>query len=544
MKLHVLALLFATQLACRKMIAADAKTLPHRSEYIVQGLEDVEPAFAQFDGTMYAGLIPYDNGDRKGSYMFWLFHPTDAPNALIMWLNGGPGCSSFSAGLSFENSPVTTVARPAGVCCGSRDDPYRPNPYAWTRAGSMLYVEQPAGTGFSTGPEPMTEDDVSGDMYAFLQNFFDIFLHLRPTPFFIFGESYAGMYVPSIAHWIHQQNRKVASSDRLINLEGIALGNGWMDAMTQGPAVIDYAWFHGMIDSHTKALLHEEWNFCASGSNKLDGVFHPFTIPDECGIMAAVLNAAGQGLLEDRNPNTYDVTTFDTYPVIDIYDPDTTINIFYNSDKVKKALHAPMDILWRGCIPGSGRRLMRNLLMLDNDRPMSTAPYLATLMDEGNVRVLVYNGDRDLSTNSAGTELVLDQITEWSGHDAWKTATRGLWLFQQTEMAGWAKQLQHLTFLVVYNSGHMVPYNLPPQALDLVQRFVTNSSFVDRKIELFVPSRSRASKGIHKKGLYMRKSTLWCIIVAGIVAVVALCLILRHSRRQDYQLVGTTDTKA
>jgi carboxypeptidase C (cathepsin A) len=403
----------------------------------------------------------------------------------------------------------------------------------------MLYVEQPAGTGFTSGPEAMNEDDVSGDMYAFLQNFLDIFDDFRPKPFFIFGESYAGMYVPSIAHWIHQQNKKVDSSDRLIDLEGIALGNGWMDANTQGPAVIDYAWWHGMIDSHTRALLHEEWKYCASGSNELaNPPLHPFTIPDECGIMEAVLTAAGKGLLTDRAPNTYDVTTFDTYPVLNSNNPDGAFMRFYNSPAVQKALNAPPTD-WRGCIPGSGRRLSsRRLFLLDEDRPTSTAPYLATLMDEGSIRVLVYNGDRDLSTNSAGTEVILDQMSEWSGHKAWKTATRGLWLFHHTEMAGWARQHQHLTFLVVYNSGHLVPYNLPAQGLELVQRFVHNTSFVDKVIPPFVPTRSSRQQDGGTAAEMFKGMTFWFLVVGLVVACSVYWVVSQNPQRNQYQSVN------
>lgn len=539
----------------RPATAAENKALPHRSEYRVEGLEEIQPAFGEFEGTMYAGLIPFDNGDRHGEYMFWLFHPSglQQEETVTMWLNGGPGCTSFSAGLAYENSPVTTTHRPAGECCGHPDDPFGPNPYAWTNATVMLYVEQPAGTGFSTGPEPLAELDLSGDMHSFLQNFFDIFDDLRPKPFFIFGESYAGMYVPSIAHYIFKANSKKrgsSSADRRINLAGIALGNGWIEARTQGPAVIDYAWWHGMIDSNTRSLLHEQWELCVEDSDELDPTFHEFTIPDECGIMGEVLRAAGAGLLNDRDPNTYDVTTFDTYPVIDI-DPNhpTTINTFFNDARVKEALHAPRDILWRGCVEGSGRRRLlgrRGLLMLDHDRPESTAPYLATLMDEGNVRVLVYNGDRDLSTNSAGTEQVLDRMTEWSQNRAWKTgaAPRGLWTVpKDTEVAGWSKELQRLTFLVVYNSGHMVPYNRPPQALDLVARFVRNATFIDREIAPFVPRRGNAGgsneEGNHHKSVPRGQIIFWCafgaVLLSGLIYKYYRDFVLH--KRQHYQAV-------
>ena len=59
----------------------------------MRGLEEVEPAFGLFEGEMYAGLLPMDNGDRTGKLMFWLFAPEEPSitDSLVIWLNGGPG---------------------------------------------------------------------------------------------------------------------------------------------------------------------------------------------------------------------------------------------------------------------------------------------------------------------------------------------------------------------------------------------------------------------------------------------------------------------
>lgn len=79
---------------------------PSPSDYLVTGLEDVEPSFASFDGTMYAGMVPFTSYDEKSKaeYMFWMFIPDEplVKNSLVIWLNGGPGCTSFNAGLLFE----------------------------------------------------------------------------------------------------------------------------------------------------------------------------------------------------------------------------------------------------------------------------------------------------------------------------------------------------------------------------------------------------------------------------------------------------------
>jgi hypothetical protein len=160
-----------------------------------------------------------------------------------------------------------------------------------------------------------------------------------------------------------------------------------------------------------------------------------------------------------------------------------TSEAFYNSPEVKEALHVPTDHYWHGCQAGSGRRRMmeHRRLYMDEDRPISVVPYIGELLDEG-IPVLVYNGDRDMTTNMVGSELVLNAM-DWKGKREWLNAPRGLWNVDDYP-AGWAKEWKGLSFVVVYNSGHMVPYNQPVPAYDLLKRFLRKDSFLDNEAPL------------------------------------------------------------
>jgi hypothetical protein len=334
----------------------------------------------------------------------------------------------------------------------------------------MLYVEHPIGTGFSDGhPFPQTEEEASGDLDAFLQNFYKVFTHLQTHKFFVTGESYAGMFIPSISWFIYRANKKAvhdSDSTRInVPLSGAALGNGWIEPKVQGPATIDYSWYHGLIDQPTRDALHVEWTNCMAhldsgkeGAYFEPPPFHPFTVQDDCGIMWGILQAAG-------NPNAYDVTTWD--PNVDQIT--FTSEAFFNMPEVKEALHVlNKDHVWHGCQAGSGRRRLLSSgnsttasssdirgrkLYMDNDRPLSVVPYIGSLVDAG-IPMIVYNGDRDMTTNMVGSELSLNAM-EWSGKNEWLNAPRGLWKVDGYP-GGWAKEYKGLTYVVVYNSGHMV----------------------------------------------------------------------------------------
>ena len=188
MKIHLVLLLFFG--------STDAVL---KDEFRVQGLKDVVPDYALFEGESFAGYIPTTPGFKHtsdSSIFFWLFEP-DAPiddNSVTVWLNGGPGCSSLAAGLLFEMGPIMTPHITPGptLPASTKYDKLSFNPYSWTNATRMLYIEQPVGTGFSFGPEPEDETDVAADFYNFLLNFYTVFPYLKDVRLFIFGESYAG----------------------------------------------------------------------------------------------------------------------------------------------------------------------------------------------------------------------------------------------------------------------------------------------------------------------------------------------------------------
>src|SRR5258708_10708483 len=129
--------------------------------------------------------------------------PTDAP--LVLWLNGGPGCSS-STGLLFELGPCLITDE-------GRNTTF--NPRSWNGHANIIFLDQPVGVGYSyssDGSTVSTSPAVGLDVYAFLELFVNRFPKYAGLPFHIAAESYGGTYAPNIASVIYKKNKELAAS--------------------------------------------------------------------------------------------------------------------------------------------------------------------------------------------------------------------------------------------------------------------------------------------------------------------------------------------
>jgi carboxypeptidase C (cathepsin A) len=87
-----------------------------------------------------------------------------------------------------------------------------------------LFLESPAGVGFSYSNKS-SDYDINGDRktaadnYVFLVNWLERFPEYKNRDFYLAGESYAGHYVPQLAHNILYHNKK--ANRTIVNLKGI-----------------------------------------------------------------------------------------------------------------------------------------------------------------------------------------------------------------------------------------------------------------------------------------------------------------------------------
>ena len=116
------------------------------------------------------------------------------------------------------------------------------NPYAWTKQANLLILESPAGVGYSYcaamaegGSCHNTDISTAAAARAAIQDFFSTkFPELKAGSFYITGESYAGVYIPTLADEILRNAPEVP-------LRGVAVGDPCTDTPAQAQA-FDMLW--------------------------------------------------------------------------------------------------------------------------------------------------------------------------------------------------------------------------------------------------------------------------------------------------------------
>jgi cathepsin A (carboxypeptidase C) len=363
------------------------------------------------------------------------------------------------------------------------------NPYSWTEAAHVLWLDQPAGVGFSYGTEnDYNEDMIAEDAYYFLQAFFQTYPQYSKNPFFIVAESYGGHYAPAIANRILQGNHRIPNDnesvdsnskdgDKLIkiNLSGVGLGNGltmpeeqykWYPEMghnnSHGIQVFNDEVYQGMLDVVPKctSLIHK----CNEGDSMIDDF--------ACQSAFLLCNMGLTSPYQATGLNPYDIRIPCAVPPL-CYDM-SHIDHWFHLESTKKALgvdekhsHA-----WTTCNFGINMKFHQDWMK-------DFSPDVANVLN-ANIPVLVYAGDVDFICNYLGNKAWSYNL-EWKGKAYFQAAVEHEYgaAADGTGAAGLARTTPDglFTFLQVYDAGHMVPSDQPQVALEMIRNFVTRGKF-------------------------------------------------------------------
>ncbi|RDX71295.1 Serine carboxypeptidase-like 27 [Mucuna pruriens] len=407
----------------------------------------------------YSGYVTV-NEESGRALFYWLVEaplrrgPRSRP--LVLWLNGGPGCSSIAYGASEEIGPFHI--RPDGKSLYL-------NPYAWNNLANILFLDSPAGVGFSytnktTDLYTFGDQRTAEDAYTFLVNWFERFPEYKHREFYIAGESYAGHYVPQLAQIVHQKNKGIENP--VINFKGFLVGNAVTDDYHDYVGTFEYWWTHGLVSDSTYRMLRIACDF---GSSQ-----HPSV---QC------MQALRVAVVEQGNIDPYSIYTQPCnstaslrrglkgrYPWMSrAYDPCTErySDLYFNRPEVQKALHANVTGIpyaWKTCSDIVGNYW--------TDSPLSMLPIYQELIN-ASLQIWVYSGDTDAVVPVTATRYSIDAL---------KLPTIINWYpwYDNGKVGGWSQVYKGLTLVTVRGAGHEVPLHRPRQAFILFRSFLEDKS--------------------------------------------------------------------
>ncbi|KAF7333163.1 Carboxypeptidase cpdS [Mycena venus] len=360
----------------KRALSEDSQFLNSNSEkFIVNGTGVPE---VNFDlGESYAGRLPITTNEL-------------ASNEIVIWLNGGPGCSSMD-GLFQENGPFQWQS-------GTYEP--QPNPFSWTNLTNMI----------------KDETDVARDFAGFWKNFIETF-EMQGFDVYFTGESYAGQYIPYIASYFLDQNNTTYYNVKGIQINDPSIGS--YAVLGEAPAAAYLNHYNNVLNLNDSfvAAINERAEAC--GYNAFMDL--ALTFPPTGKFPAPTSFATGNLTLNDCdvlddiylaalyvNPcfNFYHITDYCPFLWDELGFPSLGDgpNNYFNRTDVQKALNVNPHVDYAICGDHS--------LGLEHSLP-SSFTVLAGIVERTN-NVLVGNGNLDYLILSNGTLATLNNMT-WNG---------------------------------------------------------------------------------------------------------------------------------
>ncbi|KAH6681908.1 peptidase S10, serine carboxypeptidase [Halenospora varia] len=421
-------------------------------------VEGNRPRLADVCPGATSGYTGYLKSGPKHFYFAYFESRSDPTlDPLVLWLNGGPGCSSMM-GLFMELGPC--IVNEGG-------DSARENTNSWINAANVFFLDQPIGVGFSYSTNHSAPGGQGGtfaaseDIYAFMKLWYKAFPESKSLPFSIAGESYGGHYIPVFAQHINEMN-KISTLDEQIPLESVLIGNGIFSDVKQGSSSYDISCTNvtgigPLLNETVCTRMSESVGRC----EYLLSACHDYPDPLICQVSAAYCEKELDMPYVTSGRNYYDISKpcdgYLCYPIMN------SVTKFLRMDRVRNALGvdegAPQ---FEGCSDKVGKEFNKV-----NDFIIDTRSYVTSLLHSG-IRVLIYVGTYDWICNFVGNERVFGSL-KWNGMPDFRyqqennkrTWSGGLW---------W--ESGPLRYVRINGAGHMVPWDKPVEALHLFKAWL------------------------------------------------------------------------
>ncbi|KAJ7057134.1 peptidase S10 serine carboxypeptidase [Mycena amicta] len=414
-----------------------------------------QSAFCDPTVNVYTGYLDVDEGAKHLFFYFFESRRDPANDDVVMWINGGPGCSS-ATGLLMELGPCNIDLKSNGTTW---------NPHSWNSFTNIFFLDQPVGVGFSHaefGETVETTEDAAKNIYSFISLFF-LSLPAIPRPWsapvwrVIRGQ---GRYLPLFASEIHDQNQLAKVDGRpVINLQSIIIGNGITDISTLYPGRYEIECGRAALDVPFQSIGNcVRMKTALPRCQKLlkDGCIDKLDMID-CGAAVAFCDTHLSTAMWATDRNVYDITK----PCLgaNCYLEGDAIARYLSNSTLRELLGVDPSVPtpFVGCSRTVGQLFASHL----DKWAVPNHFYVASLLERG-VRVLIYAGTLDWQCNWVANRMWVDKL-EWSGADGYRALEWADWSVPgQGRKAGEVKQGKGipLAFVTLYGAGHMMKESL------------------------------------------------------------------------------------
>ncbi|KAK9075443.1 hypothetical protein SSX86_003766 [Deinandra increscens subsp. villosa] len=427
-----------------------------RVEYL-PGFQGPLPFYLE---TGYVGV-----DEKEDVQLFYYFIKSESDpehDPLMLWITGGPGCSSIS-GLLYEIGPIQFEL----VEYNGSFPTLKLNPYSWTKMTSIIFLDVPVGTGFSHGRTTLashsTSIQVCDQAYEFMQKWFRSHPQFISNPFYVGGDSYSGLHVPIITQLISDGND--AGNKPHINLKGYVLGNpktfpeedNYKIRFANGMGLISdelyMSLFHTCGGEYRSEYISPSNIECLQNLDLyqqcIDGIETSQVLEPYCGALVWLIKQPTHKMLQDHNPLSSLRCRVDGYKLV---------YYWINEASVREALHIQKGTIgeWIRC------RFDLNFITTVDD----VKQYHINLSNKG-YRSLIYSGDHDMMVPHQSTQAWLKDLN-YSVTDQWRS-----WKFND-QVAGYTESYSNMTtFATVKGGGHTAPEYKPEECFVMFKRWIS-----------------------------------------------------------------------
>ncbi|CAJ0963501.1 unnamed protein product, partial [Mesorhabditis belari] len=426
--------------------------------------------FQQYSGYLQASAT------KRFHYWFTFSQRDYTRDPVILWLNGGPGCSSLE-GLLEELGPFKI---------GDKASVVYANPYSWNKFASVVFIESPAGVGFSysTDQNVTTDDDeVAQNNYDALIDFFNKFPDFRDRDFYITGESYAGVYLPMVGAKI------VKDKQNFPNFKGMAIGNGALNWPNNYGTMVPLYYYHALVrqelwDTIAGKCCNNDMVNCPvftlfktnpgcrtmliellDGTDELD----PYNLYSSCYLDGSTNSKRNHIERHYRKMIDRPLRSIKKRPGVPLCAQDTNTETYLARRDVRQALHIP------GLLP-DWQECSDPVEQAYGTTHFDMTPEFLAVSDSG-ARVLVYNGDVDTVCNHVMNQNFLTNLNKTIlGNETVNAA----WYYamETPNVAGFVTLYSGgIDYVTIRGSGHFVPEDKPKESLQMIYNWINKLDY-------------------------------------------------------------------